>query len=86
MEEVEYEKSITEQIIDTIPISSISENEYISFDGDYDYSIFATNDIETFKKEEDSVEMGNAHNLLTKLFFLDFAKSEKSFGYLSWGD
>ena len=67
-------------IIDTIPISSISENEYISFDGDYDYSIFATNDIETFKKEEDSVEMGNAHNLLTKLFFLDFAKSEKSFG------
>ena len=80
MEEVEYEKSITKQIIDTIPISSISENEYISFDGDYDYSIFATNDIETFKKEEDSVEMGNAHNLLTKLFFLDFAKSEKSFG------
>ena len=80
MEEVEYEKSIAKQIIDTIPISSINENEYISFGGDYDYSIFTTNNIEIFKREEDSVDMGNAHNLLTKLFFIDFEKSGNSFG------
>ena len=80
MEEVEYEKSIAKQIIDTTSVSSIKENEYISFDGDYDYSIFATNSVGTFKKEKNLDEMGKAHNPLTKLFFIDFEKSEKTFG------
>lgn len=81
MDEVEYEKTVSEQIISAASIFCNGGGKAISVYGEYSFSMFSNTSImNTYEIKNHGTIYNDNNSMLTDLYFLNFAKSNISFG------
>lgn len=81
MDEVEYEKAVSEQIISAASIFCNGVGKAISVHGKYSFSMFSnTRIMDTYEINDHITKYTDDNSMLTDLFFLNFAKLSVSFG------